>query len=69
MPSRKLGLERLVNASTASSQAHSNVAALAGGGFVVVWEDDGTTDSIRAQHFSTAGNPSAVKSPSTPAPA
>jgi hypothetical protein len=57
MPSREWSLERLVNASTTGSQANSKVAALAGGGFVVVWEDGGSTAPIRAQRFDTAGNP------------
>jgi hypothetical protein len=57
MPSREWSLERLVNASTTGSQANSKVPALVGGGFVVVWEDGGSTAAIRAQRFDTAGNP------------
>ena len=48
MPTRKWGREKLVNTSTAGVQIASKVAALAGGGYVVVWEDlDGTTDVRR----------------------
>jgi hypothetical protein len=57
MPARKWGIEKLVNTTTAGSQQYSKVAVLSGGGFVVVWEDDGGTHpAIRAQRFDAAGN-------------
>ncbi|MDQ6432589.1 calcium-binding protein [Mesorhizobium sp. LHD-90] len=57
MPTRKWGAEKLVNTTTAGSQAFSDVAALAGGGFVVVWEDEsaGSDAAIRAQRYDATG--------------
>ena len=57
MPTRKWGTEKLVNTTTSGNQTWARVAELAGGGYVVVWEDDGLAFSaIRAQVFDTAGN-------------
>jgi Ca2+-binding RTX toxin-like protein len=57
MPTRKWGTEKLVNATMFGNQTWARVTALAGGGYVVVWEDDGLAFSaIRAQVFDTAGN-------------
>src|SRR5688572_1155756 len=58
MPTRKWGSEKLANTITAGNQSSSDVAALADGGFVVVWEDEsaGADAAIRAQRFNAAGN-------------
>ena len=57
MPTRKWGSEKLVNTTTAGNQLNSDVAALAGGGFVVVWQDDSGADAaIRAQRYDALGN-------------
>jgi Ca2+-binding RTX toxin-like protein len=59
----KVGAETLVNTRTESGQTFSDVAALAGGGFVIVWQDDQTASpnlplpDIKAQLFDAAGNP------------
>ena len=56
MPTRKWGTEKLVNTTTAGHQSNSQVAGLAGGGFVVVWADGSSTDSdIRAQRYDATG--------------
>lgn len=53
--------EVLVNTNTAGVQTDSNVVALAGGGWVVVWTDfdiaggDGSGSSIKFQQFDAAG--------------
>jgi hypothetical protein len=39
MPTRDWGPESLVDTTTANDQMSSRIAVLAGGGFVVVWED------------------------------
>jgi len=58
MATRKWGSEKLVNSGLAGWQYESAVAGLAGGGFVVVWQDDSTADSaIRAQRYDAFGNP------------
>ena len=57
----KIGGEFLVNTSTAGAQENADVAALAGGGFVVVWEDasgargDTSGHGINAQIFNGSG--------------
>jgi hypothetical protein len=57
MPTRRWGSEKIVNTTTAGQQTATAVSALAGGGFVVVWEDLGTvTPGIRAQRFDALGN-------------
>jgi Ca2+-binding RTX toxin-like protein len=56
MPTRKWGNEKLVNTTTAGDQQNSDVAVLADGGFVVVWEDDSGADTaIRAQRYDAVG--------------
>jgi hypothetical protein len=35
-----VGTEKLANTTTAGDQFNSDIAALAGGGFIVVWEDE-----------------------------
>ncbi|MFN0191237.1 MAG: calcium-binding protein [Aestuariivirga sp.] len=56
MTTRIWGTEQIVNSGRPGAQLNSNTAALADGGFVVVWQDDTTADSaIRAQRFSAAG--------------
>ena len=59
MPTRRWGSETLVNATTAGEQRNADVTALAGGGFVIVWEDEsaGPDASIRAQIYNALGNP------------
>jgi Ca2+-binding RTX toxin-like protein len=57
MPTRKWGTEKLVNTTTTGSQSASDVAALTGGGYVVVWQDDGVVPpTIRFQRYDAAGN-------------
>ena len=57
MPTRKWGTEKLVNTTTANGQQLSKVTTLAGGGFVVVWQDgSGAHAAIRGQLFDAAGN-------------
>lgn len=57
----EVGSETLVNTQTASDQGSPAVTALAGGGFIVTWEDfstlgDGDGTSIKAQLFDAGGN-------------
>lgn len=57
MPTRKWGSELLVNTTTEGRQGSQDVAVLADGSFVVVWEDTSLADgAIRAQRFDAAGN-------------
>ncbi len=57
MAIRKWGSELLVNTTTESWQLSNDVAVLADGSFVVVWEDWSVTDrAIRAQRYDAAGN-------------
>lgn len=57
----KVGSEFLVNTTTAGNQDYCHVAALTGGGFVVVWDDDsassGDTDggAVRGQVYDASG--------------
>ncbi|HEY0043517.1 MAG TPA: hypothetical protein VGB62_03100, partial [Allosphingosinicella sp.] len=55
----RIGDEFTVNATTAGAQQNAVVAQLAGGGFVVAWEDVGDTDgswtAIRYQRFDSNG--------------
>ena len=53
----KVGPEFLVNTTTANDQHDPSVAALAGGGFVVVWTDNSQNGSdVRAQRFDANGS-------------
>jgi Ca2+-binding RTX toxin-like protein len=45
-----------VNTATTNDQKQPRIAALANGGFVVVWMDDGQ-DTYKAQRFSSSGSP------------
>ncbi len=57
MTTRKWGNEFIVNTTTAGQQDQSAVTALADGGFMVAWRDDGITDStIRLQRYDARGN-------------
>ncbi len=56
MPTRRWGMENIVNTATAGTQWTPAVAGLAGGGFVVVWADVSATHGIRAQRFDALGN-------------
>ena len=57
MPTRKWKNEFLVNTNLPGVQHDSVVAGLAGGGFMVFWQDDSTADStIRAQRYDALGN-------------
>lgn len=58
MPTRKWGNEKLVNTTNLYAQRNADVTALAGGGFVVVWEDysGGADVVIRAQRYDALGN-------------
>jgi hypothetical protein len=57
----RIGSDFLVNTFTSSSQTNPSVTALAGGGFVVVWEDlggapgDASGTGVRAQLFNASG--------------
>lgn len=56
MATRKWGSETLVNTRTAGSQFDPAVTALAGGGYVVVWQNgSGPGSSIRFQRFDAEG--------------
>lgn len=59
MPTRKWGTEKLVNTTIAGDQSNSDIAALAAGGFVIVWEDESASAdaAIRGQRYDAAGNP------------
>jgi hypothetical protein len=59
VPTRKWGAEKRVNTTIAGNQFNSDIAALAGGGFVIVWEDGsaGTDAAIRGQRYDAVGNP------------
>ena len=60
-----LGLEFLVNTTTASSQGSPDVAGFPGGGLVVVWEgydqDAASTDAVIGRLFNSTGTPSPLK--------
>lgn len=57
MATRKWGSETIVHANLLGDQYGSKVAALAGGGFVVVWQDDGSgVKAIMAQIYDALGN-------------
>jgi hypothetical protein len=52
----KVGTEFLVNTATAGEQTHADVAALAGGGFVVSWVDaNGVREDVKAQVYDASG--------------
>ena len=56
MPTRKWKNEFLVNTTTTGIQEQSSVTALADGGFVITWRDDGPVDSlVRWQRYDAAG--------------
>jgi Ca2+-binding RTX toxin-like protein len=57
MPVRKWGTEQLVNGVTAGNQQDPTIATLAGGGYVIAWEDYSTNANglIRIQRYDTAG--------------
>ncbi|HEY7382663.1 MAG TPA: calcium-binding protein [Beijerinckiaceae bacterium] len=51
------GAEFVVNTTLAGNQRAPDIAALAGGGFVIAWEHfSGTNDDIRARAFNAAGS-------------
>jgi len=50
----KVGTEFKVNTTTTGSQYYTDVATLANGDFVVVWDDDGT-NTVRGQRFTAGG--------------
>ncbi|MES9914680.1 MAG: Ig-like domain-containing protein [Candidatus Thiodiazotropha sp. 4PDIV1] len=55
------GTEFQVNTTTSNTQDNGDIAALSGGGFVIVWESwnqDGDKNGIYGQRFDAAGNPS-----------
>jgi hypothetical protein len=55
----KWGPEQLVNTTTAGDQIFPDVAALADGGFVVVWQDNGAgaaADQVRGQIYNADGS-------------
>ncbi|MCP5155360.1 MAG: tandem-95 repeat protein [Ectothiorhodospiraceae bacterium] len=60
-----VGDEFLVNTRTINSQYAGDVAGLAGGGFVVVWQDDGGADGsglgVFGQRFDAAGAPAGAE--------
>ena len=54
----KIGVETRVNSFTANGQAHSQIAALTDGGYVVVWDSvgqDGSGKGIYAQRYASDG--------------
>jgi Ca2+-binding RTX toxin-like protein len=56
MATRKWGNELLVNTTVTGNQDQSTVTALADGGFVIGWREDGLTDSVtRWQRYDAAG--------------
>src|SRR5688500_16000538 len=58
MPVRKWGSERVIGTTAASGDAkEADVAGLADGGYVVVWEDNGVPKHVLAQRFDAQGNP------------
>jgi Ca2+-binding RTX toxin-like protein len=57
MTTRKWRNELFVNTTQPGNQDHSAVAALADGGFVIAWRDDGPADSVvRWQRFDAKGS-------------
>ena len=68
MPARKWGAEKRVNTTTGGGQFNSDVAALAGGGFIIAWEDEssGADAAIRGQRYDIAGNPVGSEMPIAP---
>lgn len=57
MPVRKWGSERVVGTTDAmAGDKEADVAGLADGGYVVVWEDASETQRVLAQRFDAAGN-------------
>ena len=56
MPTRKWGSEQVVGADTSGVQTFSQVAGLAGGGYVVTWQDgSGANSVIRSQVYDARG--------------
>jgi hypothetical protein len=60
-----LGLEKSVNTTVAGNQSEPSVAHLAGGGYVVVWTDQGGADGsnygVYAQRYDADNNPVGVE--------
>jgi Ca2+-binding RTX toxin-like protein len=57
MPVRKWGSEQVVgDAGEITSAREADVAGLADGGYVVVWQDDGPTQRVLAQRFDALGH-------------
>lgn len=57
MPTRKWGSEQLVGAVTSGVQTNAQVTGIAGGGYVVTWQDgSGANSSVRAQIYDAKGN-------------
>ena len=62
MTTRRWGPERIANTSLAGDQSGARVAALTGGGFVVVWKDGSTAaPQVRAQRFDAQGAPAGAE--------
>jgi Ca2+-binding RTX toxin-like protein len=58
MSVRRWGSERIVGTTDVQVESKdADVAGLADGGYVVVWEDDSTTQRVLAQRFDALGNP------------
>ncbi|MFE0754151.1 calcium-binding protein [Inquilinus sp. NPDC058860] len=57
MPVRKWGGERVVGTTFNSNIREADVAGLADGGYVVVWQDDSVPQRVVAQRFDASGNP------------
>jgi hypothetical protein len=65
MPIARLGPDFIVNTTATSNQFNPSMTALAGGGFVMVWDsydsgDGGDPPCIRARLFDSAGQPAGV---------
>jgi Ca2+-binding RTX toxin-like protein len=62
MPVRKWGSERVVGTTdSALATRGSDVAGLADGGYVVVWEDASDTQRVLAQRFDALGSPAGAQ--------
>src|SRR5688500_9892394 len=58
MPVRKWGSERVIGITDIAAGAkEADVAGLADGGYVVVWEASGVPRQVLAQRFDAQGNP------------
>ena len=56
MPETPLSNETLVNTTTAGDQFFATIAALVGGGFVIVWDEPNERTEVFGQRFDAAGN-------------